>query len=532
MQFVSWCQTCQQTQQLKKNMLNLGKRHTMATCVAPACYKTRIKNRKHKSPLPPRCIAPNPWVLYRSEMSGLGLTRKAISAGYKQIKAAWLRENPGLTGTQQRLRRNAEMCAKIADWSRRDRVPSAPVADLAASWSNQRVAILARKLAQKKKKDAKKERSLKRKRDVNKAASPASLKKKKEKEREAKERNLMRKQDVNKATSPASLKKKKEKEREARERSRMGKQDINHASKSTKPNSKTQQLEQLRQKYCKDFSSSGVRGLGGLSEKRLTLHDAIDKNGKSVSGFSIDKFKAYSIQVAGNGTCMWASVAGGLFGSSGQWKRVKNGSETLCDKMVSLYQEYSNKEPAPSFGYKFVKWIFLRQLVKHPDLRVRLEFFNIDERQLEKINGPTLPPRRKTRGGKGKGKATEEKKNKVTQLVPDTPGQSDKQKYAKILKLYQDAVNSDDFWGGQEELEIINDALYPFVNIVTFETRQGKSRIITRARVKPVKYETVMFVLRTRGNHYSPLNVRKLKKDFLQAKGRGMPDFVYDLPEG
>ena len=481
----------------------------MATCVAPACYKTRIKNRKNKSPLPARCVAPNPWVLYRSEMSGLGLTRREISAGYKQIKTAWLRENPGLTGTQQRLRRNAEMCAKIADWSRRDRVPSAPVADMAASWSNQRVAIVARKAAEKKKKEAKKE-----------------------KEREAKERSRMGKQDVNRAASPSSLKKKKEKEREARERSRMGKEDVNHASKNTTPNSNTQMLAQLRQKYCKDFSSPGVRGLRGISKKRLTLRDGIDKNGKSVSGFSIDKFPAYSIESADDGTCMWASVAGGLFGSSGQWKFVQNGSKTLCDKMVSLYKKYSDKEPAPSFGYKFVKWIFLQQLLKHPDLRMRLDMFNYDERELEKINGPASPPRRKTRGGKGKGKAEEEKKTKVTQLVPDAPGQSDKQKYAKILKLYQDAVNSDNFWGGQEELEIINDALYPFVNIVVFETRQRKTRIITRARVSPVKYESVMFLLRTNGNHYSLLNIRKLKEDFLQGKGRGMPDFVYDLPEG
>lgn len=42
---------------------------------------------------------------------------------------------------------------------------------------------------------------------------------------------------------------------------------------------------------------------------------------------------------------------------------------------------------------------------------------------------------------------------------------------------------------------------------------------------------TVMFLLRTNGNHYSPLNIREMKEDFLQGKGRGIPDFVYDLPE-
>lgn len=97
----------------------LRTRKTIMACVVPTCYKTRVKKKKGKPPVPGYCMKPNAWIMYMIAMSGSGKTREEISAGYRESQRAWLEQNPGLTRNQQKERMNTEMCEVIAGWSRR-----------------------------------------------------------------------------------------------------------------------------------------------------------------------------------------------------------------------------------------------------------------------------------------------------------------------------------------------------------------------------------------------------------------------------
>ena len=90
-------------------------------CVAPTCHKTRVKKVKNKRPVPGRCMKPNAWMMYRAQMSGLGLSREEISSGYLEVKQEWLQHNAGLTRRQREDKMNTEMCRTIANSKRKCR---------------------------------------------------------------------------------------------------------------------------------------------------------------------------------------------------------------------------------------------------------------------------------------------------------------------------------------------------------------------------------------------------------------------------
>lgn len=505
----------------------------MAGCSQrPRCHKTKSR----------RCIKPNPWLSYLTHHGGKGLSRIELMSGYKKWKHVTFRRFTSSSKAHV-ARRQDKLCDMFAPGSKpgkqrniasralpRARQPqtqarSSPAANkLLLTRERERKDRQARLAVREKERAAKgRELAAERRRRASMERKKAASDSRRSKERKA----LAKLREAAKARNEGRLRRRVDRERRA---------SANKAKKTGNQNATRdgRDVELLRQKFCKVFRSSAASKLKAISDTATPLLDSINRYGETMFKGKYSALSAYHIDVPDNGTCMWAAIAGGLFGSSAQWKSISFNGETLCDKMVLLYKEFSEQVKRHGTDYKFIKWIFMRQLhaMSEVDRRVALDMFNTDERAIA-----ANAPKQLRSSGRHKGKTTKASVISKAELV-DTANGTSVQAYKKLMEMYKTAISRAGYWGSEEELSGLRAALSPFVDIVVFEQRvrtigrgdeesiDEETRVIMRAHRNP-KCASVLFLSRDI-DHYNLLTLRHKKEDFLVLQSQ-VPEYVYTL---
>ena len=538
----------------------------MAGCSQrPRCHKTKKR----------RCILPNPWLSYLAHNGGKGLSRDEIMHGYKVWKSATFRRFTSSSKAHV-ARRQGKLCDIFAPKSRPAprkvsraapprRQPKAAAPNqreklkkaqekrrverekeqAAAAKERARDEAAARRAAAKKKREqsAARERysapvtrraaasktrkqqaaaseERKKKREQSAASAPVTRRAAASKAAASEERKKKREQSaasapVTRRSKAAASEERKKKASDERRRTLKGKGKAKPTQRMKRPTaSQRNEVNALRERFCKDSFKSPVLGMidqpSSMPEKLYgVLSSEIPRN----------PLKAYRLNTPKDHTCLWTSIAAGLLGSTGQWNMIKRDGESLCDRLMTLLQQYRSEAPRRAFDIRFLKWIALKQL-----------------RETPVINRKCILTSYNSQGSR----VGEESnyKVKVRNQYEVSPTEKD---YDKIEEHYTKELMKNRYWGGDAEMNLLSEALSPLVGLAVFAppensdptppmTRRSRKRKVEQPApdiglslqrwVHPDKPASVLLLRYTGHFHYELLSLQDQKKNFLVLGGR------------
>lgn len=245
----------------------------------------------------------------------------------------------------------------------------------------------------------------------------------------------------------------------------------------------------------------------------------------------------FEMKVAGDGDCMWNTLAAGLFGSKSQWPLITKTTEleeTLEDRFDELFRQYKQEKDLDDnadFDRHFLKWIIIHHLPLMDPYHIWQFFFQRED------------------------SAEREDKTEILKAIQGNT--------YKRWNAYKEVLVKQGFWGGFAEITVIKHALAPYVEISIIQdinqNNAGQAAVYTTVadglshgkaysvdlradgkggfdRYEQVredhdilpKYESVLFVLRRGDDHYNLLSPTTHRKDFLKRKGN-IPEYLYDV---
>ena len=204
---------------------------------------------------------------------------------------------------------------------------------------------------------------------------------------------------------------------------------------------------------------------------------------------------------------------------------IKRNGESLCDRLMTLFQRYQSAGRRVGLDFGFMKWICLNQLREMPlsaEKKFLLNAYNTQEegRRRKSVQKVKIDNRKKW--------------------------PTEKDAYDHIMKLYAKEVMKYTYWGGDSEIALLSQALHPLVELVVFvlpneheikgKHRRGNKLIkgpkLTQPRLyhhvhRDRKPASVLFLLHTDGNHYELLSLRRRRKDFL-VLADDIPEYMFE----
>ena len=531
----------------------------MAGCSQrPRCHKTKKR----------RCIKPNPWVSYLTQYGGTGLSRAELMHGYKAWKSATFRRFTSSSKAHV-ARRQEKLCDLFAPNSRpahrkvsrvalpprgrpkaaaptvnhREKQNKAREKRRAEREKEQAAANKKAQAAAKQKSPARREAAEKRREQS--AARRASADRKKARDATAarlrtvaKGRNdarLARREAADKKREQSAARRASEERRkkasEERRRKLKGKGKATPSQRGTSPTADQRKaVNDLRERFCKgSFRSPIVQRLSQTSRKAVQLRGKLQPKTFKPYPPAYNALRAYRLSPPADGTCMWMSIAAGLLGSPGQWKLVKRGGESLCDRLMTWFQQYQSEGRRRGFDFGFIKWIFLKYLREMPLPGEKKHLLDVYNTQDE--------------GGDGTEKVDVDDRERWP---------TEEEAYDEITDLYAAEVMDFTYWGGPVEVRLLSKAFYPLVDFGVFilpnkheikgrhkhlDPKSGKWGLIdgpklteprmqfsVRSRPKPA---SVLLLLNdNRSSHYELLSLYRRRKDFLVLE-KDIPEYMF-----